>query len=567
MHICAGILISVFLPEKIFAGQSGGTIHLNKHYYTTGEVIWFAYYADHSIANEHGIPLFVSLLEIRQNHQYLKKAVKTKLVNHTAGGYLEVPMDLESGLYLIAVMPVVETGDGIDWGYSEIFIYNPMKPFTSLDSIMNRSRRETAINSVPDTLEIDSTVSRGNFIDNSSGLKVELEPINRNAGETVFVSGRVVNMEPGEEVLRLSASVVDERFNQAGMDVIAMESIPINSDTTDYIRGRLMINNKPAEIIKVYLYANKNGEIFLDKYITGYHGEFKFPDPAFKNDYSIKLMTYPDPGKSYHFQLTNQPRIDSIYRFPYRPGSPWLIEEYIDLARAQFLIESSYSPLIPAGQSKSSIRITDFASPSHRILLNDYIHFTTLPEIIREIIPMVTVKYARDKYEVRIWDIRASKYCCYEDPLVFVNSDPFLDITPIMELSPDSIESVEIIRPIEAIGAFGDIGVNGIMVINLMEGVSEKLLSSLGKDYFEVTGFQEEKNYVMPEFGIKAPDFRSFLYWNGDIEVDESGRFSFAYRNSLLSSGYEIAFYGITSRGRRISSLVKYKSSPVAEKN
>lgn len=549
------LLWMVYCIPGILYSQTEGSLYINKHYFTSGETVWFAFYSNKNTDTNTDIPLIINLLQIRKNDQYLKEAVKINLRDHISTGYLNLPDNLESGIYYLGAFPQTRSERHIPWSLCEIFVYNPRKAFSSNELASIHPALYSPVNE-------NSNVKSAAH----ANVKLNISPVSLQAGKNLTVNGQVIDQSGQPAKANVSVTVVDRRFYQPKMNLKILkdaEKLSFSDLESDqkYIKGKLLINDNPGEIQKVYFYAYKDQKILLDKYITDYEGNFRFLIPDYENDYRLEILTYPQVNKTYQFKLTNLPYFDSLYQINTTMVMPEHIDQFTDLALKQFLVQNSYAA-IGAMQSMdtSAARISTFARPSHSIKLQDYVHFSTLPEIIREIVPQVTVKYTHDKYEVRIWDTRAKNYCCNEDPLIFVNTEPFLDINPVMKLNTNDIAGIDVIRPIEAIKAFGDIGVNGIMAINLKDNIKENLIASRGKAYFKILGEETKREYQSPEFGQNDPDFRSFLYWNGELDTNATGTFSFEFKNSLLPSEYIIVINGITESGIPVSSTFTYNT-------
>jgi hypothetical protein len=377
------------------------------------------------------------------------------------------------------------------------------------------------------------------------------------------------NVFAGAEAVKgakMSVSVIDQRFydtrqsafiesrNQPGS---GKQPLTFSQNKWDsirkegsYLHGRLLIDQVPSPYRKIYYFYHDDSLLFIDTYITDPNGNFRFREPDLPDLYKLKLLILPEPGKSYRFVLTERLFQDSIYHLnipDYHPENRHAFNHY---AFKKYLIDQSYLNKKVTEHEAKPLRFMIEARPSHTIFLDEYVSFTTLAEILREIVPQVSVKYQQDRYEIRIFDAKAKNYCCTGNPLIFINQEPYVDPQELMNINTAQIFSIQVIRPTEAILSFGDIGLNGILKINLRKGITAPEFQSRGKASFQIPGYQSQKEYQIPELNADYPDFRSFLYWNGHMKTGPDGSFEFRFKPSHLGEDFMIVIKGVTADGK-----------------
>jgi len=550
-----------------------GLLHINKNYFMTGEKIWIKYYSGSNHVYQETGTLFFALLKIEDNYQILREMARIKFNGIFASGYMEIDKNLQSGNYLVCVFKADDSKQNFPLIYQYIFIYNSLKPdFIPLDS--------NSANVIPENMDkslekINSDIPK-NINETFYQFEYELPGKYQNPGSSVFMNGVFRNNHGIPMDAEISVSVVDARFiydgeynssnliNESAQDIIGNSSnneIQENINNKDHgnLMGKLLVNEKPAAIVKVYLFAMTQNKLFSSNYITNEDGLFKFPDIPIEGDYEIKLLTLPEIGKEYQFNINSESRLDSIYHINLNKFPDVHLKEYITYAEKCFQIKQSYANDILSPEEKSPASNIEFPEPSHTIILEKYISFNTLAEVIREIIPQVTVKYKAGEYSIRIWDQRGKNFCCKGNPLILVGNNPFLDTRPVMDLKPKDIHSIEVFRPIEAIHFIGDLGINGILRINLNPGIKEELISERGAIRLIVTGFQVASKFRKNNEMALLPDFSSFLYWSDSIKVNENGEFSFSFQNSNYSTEYVIIIKGMTEHGYPLLEKIYYR--------
>jgi hypothetical protein len=467
-------------------------------------------------------------------------------------GYLEIPDYLASGNYLLGIFASNRIHEEQPVCYQFLYVCNPKR---MNENIMGGTRNKLP-NSNSSVYSI--TESKGNY-----QITIRVKKDN-DSSRYLQLSGTIKDKNNKPLKTSFSASVIDHKFYDFGQDEMIAnirnqnyssktKSIDVNYDSimkaSRYIRGTFLINDQPAEIKKVYLYTSKDNNPYLDNYITDYFGNFNFPEPPFFDSYLVEIFAIPESDLNYTFKLNENNYFDSLIFLNLPEYSLPASNIFASFALKKHLIDQSY--ILDKNDSLNRQGNWEFDNQliSHKIILDEYIHFPTLAEIIRELVPQVTVKYKKGKYEIRVYDSRARNYCCKEDPLIFINNQPFPDNSLIMNLNTEDIYSIEVIRPIEAIRSFGDIGINGILKINFKQGIPVPEMNSPWKEEFIIQGIQSDPDYSIPDLPENYPDFRNFLFWDGYIKTGSDGSFNFTFKPSLLQAEYLLIIRGITESG------------------
>jgi hypothetical protein len=557
------IIISLTKGSQVAGQDFEYSLLVNKHYFSVGEQIYFSMYKGSSNLLPSGWPLYFSLLKVYEDHQELKRAVKVRWDGIQSHGYLPISDDLTSGEYILGVFPYPLSVESNPWKYTYLYVYNPIDDEKDIPYPDKKMDDNKGVD-LPDNQ---------NMASNKISLNYKLEEEQSNGSRVTFIG----NLTSGNQIpvqAEISVSVVEQRFYDSGQsNFIDSRHLPgfqnwpflnpaIKKDSvlkeSKYLHGKLLIDGDPAPLKKIYFFSLEDTLLILDNYITDQEGNFRFQEPSVADSYSLKLLTLPEGEKQYHFELLNRLFRDSLYRLNIPYYKLKNIPEFRNYASKKYLIDQSYLTLPIKENEDSSVRLLMDAKLSHVIYLDDYVPFSTLAEIIREIVPQVSVKYHQGTYEIRIFDARAKNYCCNDNPLILVNQEPFVDPGEVMKINTADIKSIEVIRPIEAIRSFGDIGVNGILRINLRSEIPVPALGSRGKASYQIPGFQSEKRNIAQELPDDYPDFRNFLYWDGKIETDPEGKFEFQFHPSKLTGNYIIAIKGITTNSDKIDEKIVF---------
>lgn len=531
--LCCLLLIA----QKAFTNDYG-LLHINKHYFTVGERIWYAGYLGQNTLSLSASSITVKLFRLEEDHLKMVKAEKISISQNVSAGYLDIPDGIRGGRYMLGLFAQGMEKDQMPLLSQQILIYNPEEEDRYRET---SSPADKTWSSEPDDIHQDAHVI------------IELESDTISNGQ-VRVSGRVSHKLEITETAILSVSVIDkDHINEKALrdaslnKELRMEDPSEVNPSDKYIAGKLYIDEAPGALEKVYFFAYQAKDIILDYYITSREGNFYFPNTPYRNTYDVKLMTNPDPGRSYRFTMTNQYNLDSILHYDLAPVQFDKADRFVEQAMNEYLIRSSYLPALLEDDSLE-LNVSDLVEPSKTVILSEYIAFPTLPEVIREIVPYATIRYKKGQYILRINDQRVREFCCVDNPLIFVNNEPYLEVSEMMNIKPDDIHSIGVVRPVEAIKAFGDIGMNGILLVNLKSDTQEELIESPGKAYFRLLGEQTTETYENP-LPVNAPDFRSFLYWESGIRTGVNGDFFFDFKPSLRQGNYCVFICGLMENG------------------
>ncbi|MBX2916698.1 MAG: hypothetical protein KF856_15620 [Cyclobacteriaceae bacterium] len=155
------------------------------------------------------------------------------------------------------------------------------------------------------------------------------------------------------------------------------------------------------------------------------------------------------------------------------------------------------------------------------VMPDKYIDFETMPELIREVVPSLSVGRTKTDAWVRV-GLTARQ--ATDNPLYLIDNYATLDNSKFLTLNPADVKSITIYYAPEKLISTGLLGKQGIVDVKTKKGVEQYLQS----ESLIVTGTKPVKrfNLSIP----KNPTFRSTLYWNPE-RVD--GLFSFQASDDL----------------------------------
>ena len=267
----------------------------------------------------------------------------------------------------------------------------------------------------------------------------------------------------------------------------------------------------------------------------------------------------------YNVELNNPfPRtLNKYVPLPFYPDSSKVAE--INKAIISMQVRGIYEPLVKSMATSSVIEETDFYGvPDDTILITRFIELASLKEIIKEIVPWVSIyrKDGRSKFKL----INGPLSQPFEaDPLMLVDGVPVNDLDLILTINPVDLKRIEILRERYLVS---DIILEGIIHFITWKGnlSSPELNESVYRREFQA--LQEVNYYDWPDYSndttknSRIPDFRNTLYWDPNLSTGESGKAAVEFFTSDEPGEYTIIVAGMTSDGKSCRSEIHFQVKP-----
>lgn len=234
------------------------------------------------------------------------------------------------------------------------------------------------------------------------------------------------------------------------------------------------------------------------------------------------------------------------------------IDEYGMYSFQRAIIRKSYDYFVTKSGEKESERLFDNDVESdYEILLDKFEPFSSMAELLMNVVPMVGYKKSGDKERVRIFLKKIAMYGS-RDPLYIVNGKMTDNTQWVLGLNPRLVQKIEVLRSEEYLRHFGDLGSDGILVIETTDPV--KIDDE--NNYLQIKGINKtlKFNYLKrSDLKSRVPDLRSSLYWNPSVTLD--GSFTFDFYTSDDVGNYIIQIVGIQNGVPFLSKSKVYVSS------
>ncbi len=197
----------------------------------------------------------------------------------------------------------------------------------------------------------------------------------------------------------------------------------------------------------------------------------------------------------------------------------------------------------------------DFFGKSVRtIKMSDYIELKNIREVVKEILPEVSVFRKEGKMALKV--ISKSQYQIFEnEALVLFDGVPVSDIEKLMEVTAKELEKIEIINSRYFYSGYVFEGIISFVSKEGNSGAIESVNSGL-RQVFE--GCLKPEIFYSPDYNIdslrlsRIPDFRNTLFWKPDIITTADGSATVEFYTSDEKTDYVIVISGFDPEGHRV---------------
>lgn len=259
-----------------------------------------------------------------------------------------------------------------------------------------------------------------------------------------------------------------------------------------------------------------------------------------KNDYSVDIDNpFPDAAVNYKTQ-------------PFCPDSSRLAE--INKAVISMQVKGIYDPFVTSEDLRQGCSQANnfYDEPVVTINTGDYIELNSMREIIKELIPGLSIVKKDGKSSFRLVN-ETQTPVTETTPMVLVDGVVYDDADKILEMSPKDLDRIEVLKSRYFVS---DIVIDGIIHFITRKG-------NLSAIEFDRSLFRQEYKAIQPPFSFyspdyssdsarvsRVPDFRNTLYWNAGLSTGNDGRAEAEFYTSDEDGEYTVIVEGVTVDGK-----------------
>lgn len=325
----------------------------------------------------------------------------------------------------------------------------------------------------------------------------------------------------------------------------------------EIIKGRVL-NSQTHELVKnenmMLSFVSENPILKFSE--TDENGEFIFEANRFGRQEMVLQPFSPDTTKlNYKIELEDNFSGDySSLSLP-RLKLDTIQVEHINKAIVNMQINTIYASHLPNVAQADSIEKVDafYGSPENTIIVDKYIDLPTTEEVVREIIPYVSLRKTKGQYEFRVYEEK-SLYPKEGIALAFVDGIPVRDIDRVLNIAPKYLRKVDVVN---LNYYMKDENLGRIVAFYTRD-------SDMGNMEFDNRifrqvhdGFLNAYTYQSPDYSEKEllnsrlADYRNVLYYSSINNLEEKKHIEVEFFTGDDSSEYAIIVTGINPKGEK----------------
>jgi hypothetical protein len=201
-----------------------------------------------------------------------------------------------------------------------------------------------------------------------------------------------------------------------------------------------------------------------------------------------------------------------------------------------------------------------YGKPDVSYLLDDYVRFTTMEEVLREYVAPITLTSRNGRYELKVLDKNREHVFFESDPLVLLNGVPVFDFNRIIHYDPLNIKKLDIIT---STYFYGNMAFEGILNFVNYNGHLQGFELDPHSTVIDYEGLQSKREFYSPVYDTqqkaesRLPDFRNLLYWSPDIRTTAKGEKDISFYSSDLGGKFAVVIQGISKDGKTGTSVIE----------
>jgi hypothetical protein len=505
--------------------------HTDQQVYITGEDAWI----DVSISGSIGSARTMRIRMVDRNGQ---AKAQVEIVPNTNGGsaFMTIPENLISDYYFIDAYVQGIMGST---SLTPIMVINPKAP------PINCTSSTPSNPSTPLTSSTSSTLS----IQSNKQVYGPREEVN-------------LNINGAENFIQLSALAVREDALSSLMNSIVSEkSVVVTHDADGTVEGeghvvtaRVRIDGKPYANLKMAA-SLKGSRSAIATGITNADGIVTFILPVYYGQANLVIMPFDKKGQKPIVEVVEQQTKRNAISFPCLKLEENMREDieariFNSRLNSRFYGDASRAYAIPERDTSDF-----YGKPDERYVLDEYVRFPNMEEVIAEIIPPVRVKKEAGVQQLQVLNLPNKSFFDAE-PLILVDGVPHRNAKEIIESDPLLIRTIDVITRKYYIG---EMEFSGIVHFKTYRGDRAQLRLSDQDLVTQFKGVQESATVQAPSFNAsnnRMPDNRNLLLKEQLIKTDASGKISLQFNTSDAQGSYKILVKGVNKENKDVIAFV-----------
>jgi hypothetical protein len=522
------LLMIIIVNAGAFAQQKSileMAIQSDQHVYIVGEKIWL----NGDVTDKEIKSKFIYVQLIDRNG--VEKA-KAKLVvdQGVFAGYINIPQELRSDFYFLNCFIKGFASQVMLEPVAIIHSKFPPLPCTSTDSVH-------AINLVKKE-KLDVSSDRLKYSTRSL-IEIELGDMTRFSTLSVDVVREDLISNYVDSVIRLKKIMMPH----VAKGDIDDEGHDVKLKVLDASTGEVQSN--------VLVFAYIIGEpAKISSGVSNEKGEVRFVFPFVYDESKVVFSVAEQQEKLYKLEMEDEFENTEAIMFPCLQLNERMRNDLESRILAANISQSFYTDSTSI-YFPTNIDTTDFyGRPDARYLLDDYVRFPDMKEILLEFVPEVRVKNPEsDKPSIQVLNDPYKAYFT-QNTLVLLDGVAIKNIKELFAMDPLLLRSIDVVSRKFFLGS---LQFNGIVHYKSYKKDLAGFVLNQNEVIYPFTGVQRISTPVFTEHTVKTnqhlPDFRNLLYRDLNLisEKNKKGRFGF-YSSDAIGN-YKVVINGKDKNG------------------
>jgi hypothetical protein len=525
------VLMMLVVHAGLFAQQKGMvemTIHSDQHVYIVGEKIWVS--GDISDKKINSKFMSVQLLD-RKGVE--KAKVKLVIDQNLFSGYINIPQDLRSDFYFLNCFI---KGVGSHVKLQPLAVVHPQYP--PLHCVSADSTPATDLE-IKQNLNISS--DRFNY-SKRSFVEISLGDVSRFSSLSVDVIRDDLISKYADSIIRLKKVILHHvakgHLDDEGHDV----TLKVLSASTGEAQKNVLVN--------AYIIGDRAK---ISTGISNELGEVKFIFPIVYDDSKIVFSVADQQEKLYKLEMEDEFESTAAIAFPCMQLNENMRSDLEARMLAKNVAQGFYTDSTSL-YSPADLDTTDFyGKPDARYMLDDYVRFPDMKEILLEFVPEVRIK--NPEGENPSIQVLNDPYKAYftQNTLVLLDGVAITNVKDLFAMDPLLLRSIDVVSRKYFLGV---LQFNGIVHYKSYKNDLAGFALNANEVIYPFTGIQRISRPLFTEFTVKSnkrlPDFKNLLFRDLNLTSKKSVSTNFGFYSADATGNFKVVVRGVDKSGEKV---------------
>jgi len=501
------------------------TIQSDQHVYIVGEKIWVSGdISDKKISSK-----FISV-QLLDRNGVEKAKVKLVIDQNLFSGYINIPQDLRSDFYFLnCFIKGVESQVKLQ-PLAVVHPQYPPLPCVSADSTPATDLEvEQSLNVVSDRLNYSTR----------SFIEISLGDVTRFSSLSVDVIRDDLISKYADSVIRLK-KVILHHAAKGDLDDEGHEvTLKVLSASTGEAQKNVLVN--------AYIIGDRAK---ISTGISNEFGEVKFIFPNVYDDSKIVFSVADQQEKLYRLEMEEEFESTAAIAFPCMQLNESMRTDLEARMLAKNINQGFYTDSTSL-YSPADLDTTDFyGKPDARYMLDDYVRFPDMKEILLEFVPEVRVK--NPEGENPSIQVLNDPYKAYftQNTLVLLDGVAIKNVKDLFAMDPLLLRSIDVVSRKYFLGV---LQFNGIVHYKSYKKDLAGFALNANEVIYPFTGVQRISRPLFTEFTVKSnkrlPDFKNLLFRNVNLNTGKNTNSKFGFYSSDATGNFKVVVRGVEKSG------------------